>query len=152
MRPQHPRHAARQFQHVLADIRWQFFIHQYRKTFPGDRHRAPENIRGNPQTEPGIDLMPAKPGQHQRHQNAAVEQHVRTVVQGVGAHRVGAGGLDHPMLHHQQYQGQGQRKDNHADADPRRAHRFRMLETFERLQRNQHRTAANEQRLRHASQ
>ncbi|MNL42877.1 hypothetical protein D3C87_1653620 [compost metagenome] len=104
---QNPRHAARQFQHVLADIRRQFFIHQHRKTFPGDRHRAPEDVRGNSQTKPGIDLMPAKTRQHQRDQNAAVEQHVRAVVQRIGAHSVGAGGLDHPMLQHQQRQGQG---------------------------------------------
>ncbi|MNC50411.1 hypothetical protein D3C75_996490 [compost metagenome] len=77
--------------------------------------------------------MPAKPGEHQRHQDAAIEQHVRTVMQGVGAHGVGTGGLDYSMLQHQQRQGQAQRKHDHADADPRCTHRFRMLEPVHSL-------------------
>ncbi|MNN35249.1 hypothetical protein D3C81_1490960 [compost metagenome] len=144
--------AARQFQHVLADLRRQFFIHQHRKALPGDLHSAPQNVGGDSQTEPGVDLMQSKPGQHQRDQNAAVEQHVRAVVQGVGAHRVGAGGLDHPMLKHQQRQGQHEGKHNHADTDPRRAHGLGMLQPIVGLQRDQYRTAADEQRLGHARQ
>jgi hypothetical protein len=56
------------------------------------------------------------------------------------------------MLQHQQRQGQDQREHNHPDAHPWRAHRLRMLDPLERLHRNQHRTAADEQRLRHAGQ
>ncbi|MNH45444.1 hypothetical protein D3C79_1078930 [compost metagenome] len=73
-------------------------------------------------------------------------------MQGVGAHRVGAGGHDHLMLKHQQRQGQCEGEHNHADTDPRRADRFGMFEPIVGLQRNQYRTAANEQRLGHARQ
>ena len=96
--------------------------------------------------------METKRCQHQRYQDAAVEQQIRAVMQRVRAHRVGAGFADHPVLQHQQRHGHHQRKHNHTDAQPRRADRFRMLQTLVRLVRDQRRTAGDKQRLGHACQ
>ena len=96
--------------------------------------------------------MKAHPCQHQRNQDAAIEQQVRAVMQRVGTHRVGAGLAHHAVLQHQQGHGQPQRQDNHADTQPRCADRLRMLEPFIGLERNQYRTAGDKQGLRHTRQ
>jgi hypothetical protein len=66
MGTQYAGHATGQFQHVLADVCRQFFVHQHGKAFPGDLDRAPQNVQGDRQAKPGIDLMPAEGRQHQR--------------------------------------------------------------------------------------
>ena len=73
-------------------------------------------------------------------------------MQRVGAHCVGARGLDHPVLQHQQRHGHHQRKHDHAYADPGRAHRLGVFQPLHRLEGDQHCTHANKQRLCHARQ
>ncbi|MNN89926.1 hypothetical protein D3C81_2078080 [compost metagenome] len=73
-------------------------------------------------------------------------------MQRVGPYRIGAGFAHHALLQHQQCHRQQQGKDNHANAEPGRANRFRVSDPFDGLQGNQYRAAGNEQRLGHAGQ
>ncbi|MNH12896.1 hypothetical protein D3C79_724500 [compost metagenome] len=105
----YPRHTAGQRQHLLADVAGQLLIHQDRAALPGNLQGTPEDVQGDAQTENRIELRPAEARQHQRHQDAAVEQQVGAVMQRVSAHRGRAGDADHLALEHQQGNGQHQR-------------------------------------------
>ena len=73
-------------------------------------------------------------------------------MQRVGTHGIGARGLDHPVLQHQQCHGHHQRKYDHANSDPRCAHRLGVFQPFDGLKGDQYCTHPDKQCLSHAGQ
>ncbi|MNC74405.1 hypothetical protein D3C75_1257560 [compost metagenome] len=81
MGAQHARYRTGQLHHLFADRFGQFLVHQGGCAFAGDLHGTPENVEGDCQAEPGIELRPAEVRQQQGHQNTGVEQQVGAVMQ-----------------------------------------------------------------------
>ncbi|MNZ43875.1 hypothetical protein D3C78_614880 [compost metagenome] len=114
--------------------------------------RTPQDVQRDAQAEQRVQPVPAVTGEDQRDENAGVQQHVRTVVQRVGADRGGSGGLHHFALQSEQGGGQHQRQDHHRDTPAGRFQRLGMLQTAHCLGGDQQRADRDEQRLGEAGQ
>ena len=152
MGAEHAGHATGQLVHVLAHVGVDLLVHQHADGFPGDADGAPQDVGGDAQAEQPVHLVPAQAGEHQRQQDAAVEQQVRAVVQGIGAHGGGVGDADDVPLEGQQRNGQHQRQQHHRDAQRLGAEGLRVADLLHRLHTHQHGAGSDEQRLGQARQ
>ncbi|MOA22920.1 hypothetical protein D3C78_1435150 [compost metagenome] len=149
---EHAGHAADQLVHALADLGGQLLVHQHGDRFAGDVQRTPQDVQRDAEAEQRVQPVPAVTGEDQRDENAGVQQHVRAVVQRVGADRGGAGGFHHLALQGQQGGGQHQRQNHHGDTQTGRGERFGVLQAAHCLGGDQQGADRDEQRLGEAGQ